>query len=360
MINRNNYRLIQTYHAYRREVHQISQKTSTAENNWLRHLLIWADATSFKEAPSIRPTLPDYLKNARRDGKAEALSYEYRRKILVVARHFFTWLLRNTKQSKSDLSENWVETLRLSKTARLAAKSLKTYNKDHITYEDVLAIAKTPVTSLKEERIRAGACFLFASGMRIAAFVTLPIHAIDLTQNTLFQSPTIGVETKNSITATTYLFEIPGIHEVILAWDAKVRALLPAEAPWYANISPKTLEIDPDNITRRSNRHHNFRKQLRAWMKKNNLTYHHPHSFRHGHAMFGIERAEDYADIKAISQNLMHSSVEITDRNYGVLSRSSVKEHIAKISRLANPNQASDIMNSPMAQELFAVLQKYQ
>lgn len=49
-----------------------------------------------------------------------------------------------------------------------------------ISLEEVQAMAKAPVYSMRERRIRAAACFWFLTGIRIGAFVTLPLNAVDI------------------------------------------------------------------------------------------------------------------------------------------------------------------------------------
>ena len=44
-----------------------------------------------------------------------------------------------------------------------------------------------------------------------------------------------------------------------------------------------------------------------------------PHKIRHGHGVYGIRKARDMAQLKALSQNMMHANVGITDGIYGNL-----------------------------------------
>ena len=49
--------------------------------------------------------------------------------------------------------------------------------KDHeaVTLEEILAITKAPVYTMRDRRIRAAAIFWFLSGIRIGAFVTFGV-----------------------------------------------------------------------------------------------------------------------------------------------------------------------------------------
>lgn len=56
--------------------------------------------------------------------------------------------------------------------------------------------------------------------------------------------------------------------------------------------------------------------------------------------MYGLKNAKDIGDLKAVSQNLMHSSLNITDGIYGMLSDDNIKQRIDNIGKI--PNGESD------------------
>lgn len=58
------------------------------------------------------------------------------------------------------------------------------------------------------------------------------------------------------------------------------------------------------------------------------MSYHSPHKFRHGSAVYAIRMAKNIAALKAVSQNLTHSNLNITDGIYGILSKLDVREQI--------------------------------
>lgn len=41
--------------------------------------------------------------------------------------------------------------------------------------------------------------------------------------------------------------------------------------------------------------------------------HHSPHKFRHGHAVYALKMAKYVSTLKAVSQNLMHADLSITD-----------------------------------------------
>lgn len=66
------------------------------------------------------------------------------------------------------------------------------------------------------------------------------------------------------------------------------------------------------------------------------MPYHSPNKFRHGHVHYAMTHAKTIEDYKAISLNVMHSSMEITDQFYSVLNESQVKERINLLGKINN------------------------
>lgn len=337
MINRGNWKFVQEYLKYRNEVDLLSKNSLRLEETWLRHLLEWAQEISFENAHKIRPTLPEYVVGARLDGSGETLSPVYVRKIIRSSYNFFRWL-RTHKRGFSSQDQAWLDTL---KPPRMTIE-----HKEHeaVTIEEIKAIAKAPVKTMREKRIRAAAVLWFLSGIRIGAFVTLPIKALDVEDLSIKQWPKLGVRTKFRKHATTYLLKIPELLEVVQEWDDFVRSQLSKNDPWFANISPETGELDQDNTFIGENRHHGARKDLKEWLEKVGLPYHSPHKFRHGFAVYSLKKAKDISQLKAISQNLMHENISITDGIYGGLSNADIKEQITSLIENSLPDDNESLL----------------
>ena len=171
----------------------------------------------------------------------------------------------------------------------------------------------------------------FLSGVRIGAFVTLPIRCVNLTNLSVKQWPELGVHTKNGKHATTYLLDIPDLLEVVRAWDQEVRSSLPDTCYWFSPLSPDTALFDYSVNEIGESRHSRARKDLKDWLARVGLPYHSPHKFRHGNAVYSIKLAKDMGQFKAISQNLMHSNLSITDGVYGILSSEDVGNKIKNL-----------------------------
>lgn len=151
--------------------------------------------------------------------------------------------------------------------------------------EEIKAIAKAPVYTLRDRRIRAAAVFWFLSGIRIGAFVSMPVSAVDLENLAVYQFPKLGVKTKNKKHATTYLLNIPELVEVVREWDCEVRKVS-SDGLWFAHLATETETILSGSQQAGEHRHTRARIDLKSWLNKVGLPYHSPHKFRHGHADF--------------------------------------------------------------------------
>jgi len=323
MINRGNWQLVEEYLTYRQEVDMVSPKTISLEKTWLRYLLEWADDRSFGRITNKRPTYPEYLLISRKDKKPFAR--EYLRKLISCARRFFEWLRIHQTGFDHKISLVYLETL---KAPRLP-ESIKEH--EFVTLEEIRAMAKAPVYSLRDERIRAATVFWFLSGIRIGAFVTLPIISINLSDLSVKQWPDLGVQTKNGKHATTYLVNIPDLVEVVSNWDKLVRGHLPDNFPWFAALSPETGLLDSTIKDIGNHRDSRARKDLQIWLDRVGLPYHSPHKFRHGTAVYSLKRSKDIHELKSVSQNLMHKNLSTTDGIYGGLSNQDVGETIRNL-----------------------------
>ena len=51
--------------------------------------------------------------------------------------------------------------------------------------------------------------------------------------------------------------------------------------------------------------------------------------------MYALKNAKDVSALKAVSQNLMHENLTITDGVYGILSENDVRKQIAELGKVA-------------------------
>ena len=162
-------------------------------------------------------------------------------------------------------------------------------------------------------------CHVGVVGARAGAFCSFPIKAVDLTTLSIRQWPELGVRTKNGKAATTYLLKIPELLRVVQSWDEFVRAALPPEATWYTPIISQWGEQRLSPLPPGTNRSVGLIKRFVKLYKEIQMPYKSPHKFRHGHAVYGLQNAKSIADFHAVSRNLMHANISITDELYAML-----------------------------------------
>jgi site-specific recombinase XerD len=182
MIYKATWRMMNKYLAYRLEVDMLSKGSMRIQVIHMRFLLNWAQGVSLHQASTIRPSFPEYMLSARLDGEEGRLSASYIKKTLATARLFFTWLSYNEIGYKH-IKLAWIKTIKIKRLSDTPK------NKEYVTLEEVLAIASCPAHSIKARRARAALVFLYLSGIRIGAFVSLPIQAVDIPNRYVSQYP---------------------------------------------------------------------------------------------------------------------------------------------------------------------------
>jgi len=207
----------------------------------------------------------------------------------------------------------------------------------------VQAIAASPASSISERRARAAVVFLFLSGMRIGAFVSLPLQAVDIKGRKVIQYPSLGVRTKNRKNGITYLFDIPELLRVVKEWDDEVREVLPPTGFWFALLSPENGQIDLNVSSVGEHRSTLARRSIKEFFESANLTYHSPHKFRHGHIQYGAAHSKTVADFKAVSMNVMHASMEITDEFYSNLNDGELENRIRFLNKSGQNLEDSEL-----------------
>ena len=332
VIERQNYLKIKEHLKYLEEVLQLTPASVERYRFYLRHLLLWSDEQNFRNAQTIRPTLPSHLAlQPGKEGKG-TLAGASQKKILNASKRFFRWAKSTYPREMNSLPAAWIDTLRLSRQPPVSTENV------FVTLEEVknLIPVSVPENNLALLRDQAAVAMLFLSGMRASAFTSFPISALDLDNLTIRQWPELGVRTKNSKKATTFLLNIPELLDPVRRWDTIIRPALPASTPWYAPIAHSWGEQYLSTEESGRNRSQALQKRLRLLFSLANEEFKSPHKFRHGHAVYGLLHAQTMADYKAVSMNLMHDSIEITDSTYAPMLSSDVQERIAGLSGQAS------------------------
>lgn len=326
MIDRKNYTDVIRYLDFLSEARGVEPMTRDAVRSRLRKLLEWADDRPLEKAPTFLPTFPKWLEK-QRTVKGDLFMTAGLAGIFKSVQGFFTWARSAHPTRYRLIPLYWIEGLKPSRARRESAtwKVREIY-----TLEDVRALLAVKPESLLQRRAQASVAMLYLSGMRLWAYVTLPIKAVDLEKWSICQFPSLGVKTKNRKAALTYLLPISDIRQVVQEWDQYLRANLSDEEYWYPTIEG----FGNDKLTHSqlsSDRKwcmRTFNRELRYLCHKAGVIYHSPHKLRHGFAVYAIKQAKDLQDLKGISQNMMHSSLSITDGLYGNLAQEDLQNTI--------------------------------
>ena len=349
MVNRRNYRWIKEHLKYLEEVKQLDSRSIGRYWSYLRHLLLWAGDVLFSRIVNVRPTFPTYLKNVRAYGDGDFLAPASLKKVINTSKRFFIWAKMAYPSEFRLVTKAWIDGLVVPRR-----DVPPTPDHEFVTLEEAILLATLEVdeNDLALQRDRAGVSMLYLSGMRGGALATLPIEAVDVDAREIRQWPSLGVRTKGRKSATTYLLEIPELLTVVREWDTFVRAKLPPTAMWYTPTVSKwgqqRLSTDPPG----DNRHIALAKRVRKFFILAGLPYKSPHKFRHGHAVYGLLRARDMADYKAVSMNLMHATVDVTDGIYAPPSRDEVHRRIAQMSERALTSLLADTNSAALSRNV--------
>ena len=363
MINRKNYLTAKQYLKYLDEVNQLDQRSINRYWFYLKYLLIWADDILFSHAAAIRPTFASYLSVERLDGEDGPLSPSTLKKVIQTAKRFFVWAKMTYPRDYREVTAAWIDTLRPPRGVQVVEEH------EFITLSEVqqLIAFKSDPLDFALRRDQAGAAMLFLSGMRAGAFSTLPIAAVDLPNRTIKQLTSLGVETKNGKSATTYLLDIPDLLTIVEQWDAFIRPQLPLAAMWYTPMvsqwGEQTLSAEPPG----TNRSVAVAKRMRNLFDLAGLPAKSPHKFRHGHAVYALQHARTMADYKAVSMNLMHADIRVTDGIYAPLVGSEVQTRIAGLTgqTIVGPSSSDGLAGfigtlskAQLAEALMAIAQQ--
>jgi len=336
VILRNNYLMTKSYLKYIDDVFQLSHASLDRYWFYIHHLLLWSDDKPFSKIVSIRPTFQLFLSSLDSPRSEHGLAPTTRKKILGTTKRFLRWAKTTHPREFRKLPLYWIDSLRLPRQADI------TKERSFVSLAEVEHLASLPIPedNLAQVRERAATAMLYSSGMRPGAFATMPIEAVNLNELSIKQWPELGVKTKNGKRATTFIFAIPLLIKAVDAWDSIVRKTLPPDAPWYAPIDHAWGEHWLSTKLPGKNRSQALNRRLRLLFSAADLPYKSAHKFRHGHAVYGLQHARTMADYKAVSMNMMHANIKITDQIYAPLLNSEVQQRIAGL--LGQPTTQPD------------------
>jgi integrase len=326
MINRQNWLDIRAYLDHLETRLGRDPQTVHKYGNYLRHLIEWADESPLPLAyRKTEPVFPLYLASARNDGGSKPLSYTTLYKALTTTRQFFAFA-RDRWSRYHSISNAWLDTLLPHSKPEPTLDEHRFY-----TLDEVRALLAVSAETLRDQRARTAAAMLFLSGMRPDSLASAPRRCIDLPQRRVLQLPSLGIRTKNRKAGITYLLDIPDLIDVVRAWDRKVGHMAPT-ALWYATLDPGGTCLHETERAIRG-RASVIGDDLRPLCQRAGVEYKSPHKFRHGHIVYARGLARNMDEVKAISQNVMHANIIITDQVYSGLKTDQVQTTIASLGK---------------------------
>ena len=332
---------INQYLNYCEQTRQNCKDTVSVRKNELHHLLCWAGETLLSDAQNMPISFPIFMSNLKDISSGNIFSPPFIKATLNVGRMFFNWARGAISERYGLIQITWIDSLRLPLFLKNQGLLVE---HEYYTLDEIKKIATLTPPTITERRGIAAMAFLYLSGMRAGAFLTLPISCVDLKNLKIYQVPSMGVRTKFHKASVTTLLNIPELTEIVKAWDDEVRNQFSQEQTWFAPIQRFRDDAGHFHITGKVAspfRSKELRREMKNLCELADIPFRSAHKLRHGHAMFGIKNAQNIKELKAVSQNLMHSSISITDGIYGNLSGDDFTETISKIGipQIQPPNE---------------------
>jgi site-specific recombinase XerD len=112
---------------------------------------------------------------------------------------FFAWAQEKYPRVYAAYTSQWRKTLVVQVAPSAHGQDHELFQLEEVRHV-LAAVAPTTAGFFRD---RAAMAFLFLSGMRVTAFTTLPILAVNIGRREVRQWPALGVKTKLSKAATT-------------------------------------------------------------------------------------------------------------------------------------------------------------
>jgi integrase len=238
---------------------------------------------------------------------------------ITYVREFFLWLKEQDGYKKLYFDD--IKALQLSLKDQEKAK--RTKPKDYLDAGQWqnLILSFEPKTEM-ELRGRAMLACLLLTGMRVEALITLKIGDISLLKDYVFQD-SVHVKTKFSSSNKTNFFKFkPEIKKILIDWVQTLRSKYDFgnEDPLF----PKVRVIADDQLQfEKSGFLKEFvvstsivNQELTKLLEKSNLGHYTPHTIRNSLVALFMGFDLTAEQLKAISQNISHKSLETTTNSY--------------------------------------------
>ncbi|MCP3972372.1 MAG: tyrosine-type recombinase/integrase [Rhodobacteraceae bacterium] len=323
--NEANERLKRRFLDYRKHARQLSEKSLDREIAALERFDVWNGRKDFaqfhiEQAMGFRA----HLEQAK-GATGKPLGKSTARAILATLREFVLWLSQQDG-FRSRIKAADADYFKLSRRDEAEARAAPARPAPSIN-QAKRALAMMPSKSPRDLRDRAVFALLCLTGIRVAALVSLRIKHVDLAEKSVTQNPR-EVATKLGKSIDTFFAK--GFDEAEAAlgtWIAHLDEveLYGPDDPLFPATALATIAntgFKADGFERRPwTTTEPVRKIINQAFSAANLPVFGPHAFRHMLARHAAKTCSSVAELVATSQNLGHTDVLTTLRNYGQISR---------------------------------------
>jgi site-specific recombinase XerD len=251
-------------------------------------------------------------------------------------KHFFLWLI--TQKGYKHLPKSDIEYLNLNKDE---FNTLKNYMAGSYPSYEIIKKLFESINDSSEigKRDKFLVAFLFLTGIRTDALISLPVKAIDTKRKVVFQNPGFKVRTKRNKKFASiimnfdqemqnYVFKYIDflLKEKMFGSDAPVfpATLLEHKEGTYCYEASKLV----NDYYKTSQAINNV---LRQRFKVAGMDYYRPHSFRHANAYYAPRACKNALEFKAVSEHLGHSSILTSLSSYSRLNEDMVISILIKM-----------------------------
>ncbi len=238
---------------------------------------------------------------------------------MQAVQEFFLWLKEQNGYKKLQYDD--IKSLRLSLKDTEKAKASKPRKTIDIEKWEEMVLNIQPKDEVQFRGRAMFACLLL-TGVRIDALISLKIGDLNLERNYLFQDAN-HVNTKFSSSHKTNLWNLrPEVKQILIDWVMMLKNEhgFTDEDPLFPRIqitSNEFLQFEKDGFKKEFLKQASVvREELAKQFENANLDYHTPHTIRNSITDLFMSCDLTMEQIKAVSQNLSHKSLETTFKSY--------------------------------------------
>jgi len=327
--NAKNERLKRRFLEYRKYARQLSEKTLDRELAALERFDVWNGRKDFARfhiewAMGFR----DHLERAKTT-KGTPLGKSSARAIMATLREFTLWLSQQDG-FRSRIRASDADYFNLSRRDEAEARAATARPAPSLK-QAKRAFERMPATTPREMRDKALVALLCLTGIRVAALVSLRLKHVDLEDKSVTQNPREVATKFGKSMCTFFAKDFPEAETALRAWIAYLEdvALYGPDDPLFPATALKASAqtgFQAEGFVRRPWKSTEpARKIVNAAFAAANLPAFGPHAFRHMLARHTAKTCNSVAELVATSQNLGHTDVLTTLRNYGTIDRDKMR-----------------------------------